>query len=142
MTAGTKTFLGLAVPLFGESTIEQQTLGTDILTIKGAASQTGDFLVCVDSSGTEKFVIDKSGGISITKMVLGTVALASLASNASATVALTGITTGHVVTIFGRGATTAPLPMVWASAANKLGYGAPSVACAATTVNYWMFTTA
>ena len=140
------TYMGLAVPLFGESQIEQQTLGNDILTLTGAASQTGDFLVCENSAGTEKFWVDKDGGVSmggkIEKMVIGSIALASLASNASATVALSGITTGHVVMIFGRGATTQPLPMVWPSAADKLGYGAPAVACAATTVNYWMFTTA
>lgn len=146
MAAGTGTYEGLAVPLFGESTIEQQTLATDILTVKGASGQTGDFLVCQTSAGVEKFVADKDGNVSlagrIAKMVLGTIALASLASNASATVALSGITTGHLVAIFARGATTQPLPMVWASDANKLGYGAPAVACAATTVNYWMFTTA
>ena len=141
------TYMGLAVPLFGESQITQQTDASDILTITGySAAQSGDFFVCENSAGTEKFVIDKDGDVSIAgsieKMVIGSIALASLASNASATVALTGITTGHVVIIFGRGATTAPLPMTWGSAANVLGYGAPSVATAATTVNYWMFTTA
>jgi len=158
MATGTNTFLGKAVPLNGESNIIAETAANDIFTITGAASHTGDFLVCETSAGSEVFVVDVSGNVTaagtlaasgsvslsspIAKMVLGTVALASLASNASATVALTGITTAHVVTIFGRGDTTAPLPMVWASDTNKLGYGAPSVACAATTVNYWMFTTA
>lgn len=151
MATGTKTFMGKAVPLTGESNIVAETAANDILTITGAGSHTGDFLVCENSSGTELFVVDVNGnmtatavalGSPVSKMVLGTIALASLASNASATVALTGLATTDVVSIFCRGATTAPLPMVWASAANVLGYGAPSVACAATTVNYWKFATA
>ena len=61
MTVGTRTYEGRAVPLKGESNIVQETLGTDIITITGAASQTGDFLVCRNSSGTEKAVITKDG---------------------------------------------------------------------------------
>lgn len=163
MTEGTKTFMGLGVPLLGESEIIQQTAATDILTVTGAGSQSGDFIVCQISDGTEKFVVDVSGNITaagtlsvtgatsltgnlslsgkIAKMVLGTVALASLASNASATVALTGIATNSTVLICGGGARTTPLPVVWASTTDKLGYGAPSVATEAMTVNYWHFTT-
>lgn len=146
MTVGTRTFEGLAVPLSGECEIVQETAATDIITLTGAASQTGDFLVLRNSSGTEMLYINASGGLSlasyINKMVLGTIALASLASNASATATLTGITTNHLVTIFARGAQTSPLPVVWANSANVLGYGAPGVACAAQTVSYWMFSTA
>lgn len=152
MAEGTKTFQGLGVPLLGEYEQVQQTAATDIVTITGAGSQSGDFFVCQSSTGTEVFVVDVNGAVTaasnlslggkINKMVLGTIALASLASNASATVALSGLTTNSVVALFARGATTAPLPMVWASDADKLGYGAPSVACAATTVNYWYFATA
>ena len=140
MAEGNKTFLGLAVPLLGESEIKQQTLGDDILTITGAASQTGDFLVCQDSAGTEKFVVTKDGAI--TKMGMSTIALASLASNASATVALSGLTTAEMVQIFARSKGTAPLPVVWMEDADKLGYGAPSVATAAMTVNIVKFATA
>ena len=61
MTAGDKTYVGLAVPLNGESEIKQITAATDILTITGAASQTGKFLVCRNSSGTEKFAVSKYG---------------------------------------------------------------------------------
>jgi len=61
MAEGNKSYEGLAVPLFGESEIEQQVAATDILTLTGAASQTGDFLVCQNSTGAEKFVISSAG---------------------------------------------------------------------------------
>jgi hypothetical protein len=63
MAEGTKTFHGLAVPLLGESEIQQQTAATDILSITGAASQSGDFLVLQDSSGNERFVVNAKGEI-------------------------------------------------------------------------------
>jgi len=65
MAAGNKTFLGLAVPLFGEATIEQQTAATDIVTIQGATSQTGDFLVCADVDGDELFGIGAAGRLQL-----------------------------------------------------------------------------
>jgi hypothetical protein len=49
------------VPLLGESEIVQRTAATDILTITGASSQTGDFLVCRNSAGTEKFYVTSAG---------------------------------------------------------------------------------
>ena len=61
MAEGTSTFMGLAPALLGESEIKQQTLATDILSITGAASQTGDFIVCQNSTGTELFVVSSSG---------------------------------------------------------------------------------
>lgn len=147
MAEGNSTFMGLGMPLNGEVELTQSTLGTDILTITGVASQTGDFLVCQNSSGTENFVVDKDGDVSmagkIDKMVITTVALASLASDASASVALSGITTACAVMIFPRAAaTTAAQPVVWVNAADKLGYGAGGTATAAMTVNAWYFTTA
>lgn len=63
MTVGTSTYMGLALPLRGEAEIVQTTLGTDILTITGAASQSGDFLVCRLAAGTEKFAVDVSGNV-------------------------------------------------------------------------------
>ena len=67
MAEGTDTYMGLAVPLYGESEITQQTLGNDILSITGAASQTGDFLVLQNSSGTERFVVEDGGNVVITQ---------------------------------------------------------------------------
>ena len=61
MTEGTSTFMGLAPALLGESEIIQQTAATDILSITGAASQSGDFIVAQNSTGTELFVVSSSG---------------------------------------------------------------------------------
>ena len=57
---------GLAISNSGENTITQATAGTDILTLTGAASQTGDFFVTENSSGTEKFVVEDGGNILVT----------------------------------------------------------------------------
>ena len=65
MTEGVSTFEGLAVPLLGESEIKQQTAATDILSITGAASQTGDFLVLQNSSGAELLVVSASGALTL-----------------------------------------------------------------------------
>jgi hypothetical protein len=141
MAVGNDTYKGLAVPLHGESEIVQQDKDADIITITGAASQAGDFLVLRDSDEAEKFAIGAGGAIDT--MILGTVALGSLASDASATVALTGLTTDHVVAIFPRAAhTSGAVPVVWASAADKLGYGAGGAVCGSQTVNVWAFKTA
>jgi len=68
MTKGSRTYEGLAVPLKGEATIEQETAATDMLSLKGAASQSGDFLVCMDSDESENFVVDKNGAIALSKV--------------------------------------------------------------------------
>ena len=65
MAEGTNTYEGLAVPLFGESVIAQQTGATDILTLTGGNGQTGDFLVCQSSTGTEKFVVAYDGALTV-----------------------------------------------------------------------------
>lgn len=140
MPVGTDNYKGLAVPLYGQSEIKKQTAATDLLTLTAAATNdSGDLLVLRDSAGTEKF----SMGVSnfTRKLVMGTVALASLASNASeATVAATGLTTGHVVQIFA--AASGPLPNVYVAAADQLGYGPASRASAAMTVNFLAWLTA
>ena len=58
MAPGNKAFKGLAVPLWGESEIAQVALATDIITLTGIASQSGDYLVLRDSSGVEDFVFN------------------------------------------------------------------------------------
>ena len=62
MAEGDSTFEGLAVPLYGESEIQQQDTTYDILTLTSAAGNTaGDFIVCQDSDGTEPFVVEDDG---------------------------------------------------------------------------------
>ena len=64
------TYDGLAVPLNGESQITQITAATDILTITGASSQSGDFIVCENSTGAELFYVDSTGAITGTQATL------------------------------------------------------------------------
>ena len=63
MAEGALTYEGLAVPLYGESEIQQQTAATDILTLTGATSISGDFLVMQTVTGTERFVVEDGGNI-------------------------------------------------------------------------------
>ena len=75
MAAGTTTYMGLGVPLFGESTLTQTTGATDILTIKGGNGQTGDFLNLIDSAAVERLVVEDGGNIVITQKAVGDVGL-------------------------------------------------------------------
>jgi hypothetical protein len=61
MAAGTQTWEGGAVPLFGEATITGQVAGTNTLTIKEPASQTGAPLDIVDSADLRMFAVAPSG---------------------------------------------------------------------------------
>lgn len=64
MAVGTDTAPGgLGVPLNGDFEIKQRTAATDIATITGAATQSGDYLVCRNSAGTEAFVVNVGGSI-------------------------------------------------------------------------------
>lgn len=110
MTKGTKTYEGLAVPLLGESEIVQQTLGTDILTITGAGSQTGDFLVCSASDGTENLVISSSG--LVTSVVGMSMKSADFSGLARATVSSTLVETGFSVLVSSTGAIAAGASLV------------------------------
>jgi hypothetical protein len=79
MATGTGTYMGLAAPLLGESELTGMIAGNDILTITGAVSHTGDFLVCRNSDKTELAVIDIAGNITGTSLdVTGQVEAASL----------------------------------------------------------------
>ena len=63
MATGTSSFMGRGMGLDGEYNLTQVTAATDIFTITGAASQSGDFFVCENSTGTELFVISSSGAM-------------------------------------------------------------------------------
>jgi len=82
MAAGTQTYDGLAVPIYGEATITQQTAATDILTIKGANGQAGDFLNLIDSTATERFVVEDGGNVVMTQKAVGDVGLKILRASA------------------------------------------------------------
>ena len=98
MAQGLKSYAGMAVPLYGESTIKGQTTADDTLTIQQPASHAASPFVVKNSSSTNVFGLNSLGAIRT--MVLATIALASLASNASASATLTGATTNDVITFF------------------------------------------
>jgi hypothetical protein len=90
MAKGTSSYMGLAVGLSGEHEVTQTTAATDILTITGATSQTGDFLVCQNSTGGENLVVSSSGlvtsvvGMAMTSAAFSGEATATLSSSAAA----------------------------------------------------------
>ena len=61
MTVGDKTFKGLGVPLSGEFELTQLTAATDFMTMTGATSMSGDFLVLRDVDKTELLYIKSDG---------------------------------------------------------------------------------
>lgn len=63
MAEGTKSFKGLALPLNGEYEQKQITAAADMATLTGVSGQTGDFIVCQGSTGTEVFVVSSTGAI-------------------------------------------------------------------------------
>jgi hypothetical protein len=87
MAEGNETWEGGAVPLFGESEIQAQTAASDILTLTGAASHTGDYLVMQNSTGAELFVFQGMGssgnnGLLIQAQSTGAVAAGAEVGNA------------------------------------------------------------
>ena len=101
MAEGTGSYLGMAVPLRGESEITQVTAATDILTLTGATSQTGDFLVCQNSTGTENLVISSSG--LITSVVGATFTSLTLTAEVSNTLSSSAATSAYKVLVTSTG---------------------------------------
>jgi len=89
MAEGTSTYDGLAVPLSGESEITATTAANDILTLTGATSHTGDFIVCQDSAGTENFVVGVAGSVSAIQQQL-TVSATTMVAGLNVVVSSTG----------------------------------------------------
>jgi len=55
--------MGLGIGRYGEYDLNQNTATTDIFTITGATSQSGDFIVCRNSTGAELFVVTSAGAV-------------------------------------------------------------------------------
>jgi uncharacterized Zn-binding protein involved in type VI secretion len=95
MATGTDSFWGKAMPILGNTTLTGETVADDILTITSPASQTGDFFVCENSTGTEHLVLSSSGVLTV-QGVQG-------AAGAAATIALSGMsgsaTSGITITV-------------------------------------------
>lgn len=125
MPEGTNTWKGLAVPLCGESEVKQITAANDILTLTGATSMSGDFLVCQTSTGTEKFYVDASGNIVTAGSITSTGAIAAPKASLGSTYTTaptTGLTKGDIFVVF-PGAGTAPsLGICYSTATNAVRY--------------------
>ena len=65
---------GGSVPLYAESELVQSTAATDFLTLTGAASQTGDFLVLRNSDKVEKVWVTSLGSVQFGETTVGQVA--------------------------------------------------------------------
>jgi hypothetical protein len=63
MATGTQTWEGGAVPLYGESTITGNVVGTTILTLKEPASATAAPFEILNSADTRMFAIAPSGRV-------------------------------------------------------------------------------
>ena len=83
MAEGNETWEGGAVPLFGESEIQAQTAANDILTLTGAASHTGDFLVMQNSTGTEYLVFNQLSSSANNAVHIKVSSTGAIAANAS-----------------------------------------------------------
>jgi hypothetical protein len=98
MAQGLKTYAGLSVPLYGESTIKGQTAADDILTLQQTATPTGSPLVVKTSASSNVFGINSNG--QIRTQILGSLAVTSMATNSSYSYTVTGVTTADVVQLY------------------------------------------
>ena len=90
MAEGNSTYRGLAVPLSGESEITQLTAANDILTLTGATSMAGDFLVCQDVDGSEIAFIMSTGQMRMNVTTTATAFALDIRSAMSATTGWNG----------------------------------------------------
>ena len=99
MAKGSETYAGLAVPLFGESEIKQQTAADDILTVTGATSQTGDFLVFEDVDATEVFSITSGGYMKLTGTIVDSTTLGFFCNIAASSTSGTNVAIQSQITL-------------------------------------------
>jgi hypothetical protein len=128
MPEGTDTYKGLAVPLFGQSEIKQNTAATDILTLTAITGATGDFLVAQTAGGGEVAVIDAAGVLTVQKLVFGV-------AEAPITAPTTGLTKGEMFVVWS--SATHPVLGMCVSTATQLvqyihGFNAGTLGIAAT----------
>ena len=61
MAAGTDTYEGLAVPLYGDFTITSRTAATDVITVVQQATPTGNVMTVKTSTGTQVYALSANG---------------------------------------------------------------------------------
>lgn len=99
MATGTDSFGGMGMPIVGNVTLTSETAGDDVLTITGASSQTGDFMVMETSGGTERVWINADGCIYSRGATVTATAYLGLDARGAVDAAATG---GWFCTIGGR----------------------------------------
>jgi hypothetical protein len=129
MTEGTKTYEGLAVPLYGESEIKQQALATDLLTLTGAASMSGDFMVIQNSTGAELIVVGCNGTVdfaigSTTSTNYGIGFTLGASAVADALIKYTAGITGATTSVFQVSSTNGPTYLLSIGTSAGAGIGA------------------
>jgi hypothetical protein len=65
MAEGNNAFLGLAVPLNGNFEVVSDSTTLDILTLTQVGGGTGDFIVCQTSDGSEVFIVEDGGAVTV-----------------------------------------------------------------------------
>lgn len=129
MAEGTKTYEGLAVPLFGESEIQQQTAATDLLTLTGASSMSGDFVVMQNSTGAELLVVGYRGTVdfaigSTTSTNYGIGFTLGASAVADALIKYTAGITGATTSVFQVSSTNGPTYLLSIGTSAGAGVGA------------------
>jgi hypothetical protein len=112
MSEGKGTWEGLGIPRLGEYEQVQQDPTLDVVTLTGSTGQTGDFIVCQDSDGSEKFVVSSSGGMTFANEFA--ISLASTLTDAAVKVSVTS--TGAIAA--GTGAVSTGFLVMASSKAN------------------------
>lgn len=128
MAEGKDSWNGLALPLNGSYEQKQTNVAEDMVTLTGKLSQTGDFIVCQGSTGTEYFVVSSAGALTVgsTLAVGGNLTVTGnriKMGSALTTAPTTGLTKGDIFVIFGGSTATAPqIGVCISTATNELKY--------------------
>ncbi len=122
MPEGSENYKGLAVPLWGESEIVQQTAATDILTLTAVTGATGDFLVAQTAGGGEVFVLGAAGEATFASTVTLTNNRLFMGDGTNPTTSpTTGLTKGEMFVVWSS-ATHPVLGMCVSTATNLVQY--------------------
>jgi len=89
----TGTWEGLGLPRLGEYEQVQQTAATDMVTLTGASSKTGDYIVGQTSAGVEEFVISGLSASNVNGVTLNVTTTGAIAAGSQ------GVACGFLVSM-------------------------------------------
>lgn len=137
-SSGTERFV---VEDGGNIVITSGLAADNLISATQASTPTGNAIQILNSSGSKVFQVNSSGAIRT--MVLGTYAIASIASNASASYTVTGVTTddGVVIIPLKTLATGDGVMSGFAQGANRVDIFAAGASVSANTVAIWAIRT-